>query len=107
NYLNEQTADREAIDIVLEKDMKKIDDHLIAIGAVGDWEGTLKKHVTKKDISADELAIYNDLVSTKNGKKQMMLMTAEKDASILDLSPILTVDDYVKQLTENDLKIKK
>src|SRR5699024_6973809 len=107
NYLNEQTADRETIDILLEKDVKKINNHLIAIGAVGDWEGTLKKHVAEKDVAADELGIYNDVLSTDNGKKQIMIMTAEKDASILALSPILTVDDYVKQLMKNNLQIKE
>src|SRR5699024_4868768 len=107
NYINKQTADREKIDILHEKDVKKINNHLIAIGAVGDWEGTLKKHVAEKDVAADELGIYNDVLSTDNGKKQIMIMTAEKDASILALSPILTVDDYVKQLTKNNLQIKE
>lgn len=102
NYLNEQTAAREALDIIFEKDLTEIDQNLIAIGAISGWEGILKKHLSKKDLAADELAIYNDMVKNK----QLMVITAEKDETIMDLSAILTVDDYVKQLTKNDLRLK-
>jgi len=94
--------------IVQEDQLEIIDSHLIVIGAVDQWESIIKDliDVADIDVSENKFVAHNYFLQTDDSDKQLLLLTAKDDTTILDFIPLFTENDFIEQLSGNDLQME-
>lgn len=108
SYLSSLTANKAEIKVVQEADVKKITTHMIAVGAIDQWKGIIKDLFASsgEPVNEGEMVIRNRFMQFPQMTKQIMFITATDDQKILESISLLTKDDYIKQLTRNDIAIQ-
>lgn len=108
NYL-ERELDDDNIPIIQEKDIKKIDSHLIAIGTPNQWDGLIDNlfNSINMKVEKDSIIIRNYFLQSSSTEKQMMFVTADDDQRIVDNIHVLTEPSLIEQLSGSELVIEK
>src|SRR5690625_1658420 len=109
NYLNSQTGADEVVPIMTESELTKVSSHIIAIGAIDEWTGTIKCMVTSINptVSDHELLIDNYFLKFPKEEKQFMLITGHNDETILDKIPVLSNSSLIAQLAGDHIVIEE
>lgn len=109
SYLFNQTASEEPVKIVRETDIKHINNHLIAVGATNEWDGVIQSFIDGKVdyIDSNEFALQTFFLDIAEKTKQLLLVTALNSNVIEENISLLIEDDFVKQLSGNELIINE
>jgi len=112
-YLSSVTASKKAIPVLTESEWAQTNKltHVIAIGSVDGWKGVVKGFIDANGIKAESDAMALDYFSlTSNNAtgepKQMLLVTADKDAAIQQRVAAISDPNLVKQLTGSRLVVR-
>src|SRR5699024_9687433 len=107
NYLNSHVVGEEKVNILTESELDGIFSHLIVVGQKDQFSGKIKKLVTLANITVpdEEVVLSNRYVQFSGHLKQVLFMTASDDQIISDNVSLLTEDQFIKQLSGNDLSV--
>lgn len=112
-YINSQTGEQESVDIMFESDVEKqvnkLDAHMIVIGEVDTFSSIVDGMIqtAEADVKKDHLLVKNEIISLPKGDRQVMFVLANDGETLSSLIPIITTDAYVDQLTGNEMEIKQ
>src|SRR5699024_9913970 len=78
NYLDRQTVENQAVEIIKESALKKVNTNIIAIGTPDQWEGLVNDLLISADfpIPKDELVLSNYFLEFPEITKQLLFVTA-------------------------------
>lgn len=101
NYLDRQTAENQAVEIIKESALKKVNTNIIAIGTPDQWEGLVNDLLISADfpIPKDELVLSNYFLEFPEITKQLLFVTANDVQVITDKINVLTEAELIEQLS--------
>lgn len=102
-------AQGQPVEVISESELKEIDSHLIAIGALQEWESHIKDFLTEADLQLKdhELLLDHFFLQHKDYESQLLLITAENVEIIEERISLLTEEDLTKQLAGSHLIVEK
>ncbi|MGM8213100.1 cellulose biosynthesis cyclic di-GMP-binding regulatory protein BcsB [Virgibacillus sp. W0430] len=105
--LLEQTNGKAAQLIVKESELNVVSDHLIIVGAEGQWTGLIKHIYETANLSlpSKEIVLSTYYVKSNKAMKQVLFVTATDDQIIADKVRMLTEKQLSDQLAGNELSI--
>lgn len=107
SYLKNQLDANQLVKVLEEKAVKKVSSHLIAIGAVDDWDGLVKDMMmsAKVEVDADDILLSNYVMQFQDVSKQLLLITANEKQVISDNIGLVTNEQFIAQLDGAELAV--
>lgn len=105
--INQLSSSQDPIEIIKEKELTTITEHLIVIGSEGHWTGIVKDLFDVAEIKQDahHILLDNYMLNLGQVNKQVLFITAENDAIIQEKIDVLTELSYREQLNGTQISI--